>query len=90
MSVSEIFKDATYSSENANPCMKERLLSLKCLDENNYKQEACKLYFDNYKNCNKFWKEVYFTRRQQGISPYLPEPEERAKIKDEYLKSMKK
>ncbi|XP_029156179.1 coiled-coil-helix-coiled-coil-helix domain-containing protein 7-like, partial [Nylanderia fulva] len=67
-----------------NPCYKEHLLSLKCLDTNQENRKACEVYFVNYKNCKEFW--VRSERKLQGIRPYMPPFEERAKIKADFLK----
>ncbi|XP_066592683.1 coiled-coil-helix-coiled-coil-helix domain-containing protein 7 [Prorops nasuta] len=67
------------------PCMKERELSSKCLSDNNYNHDACKLYFDNYNNCNKFWDAVYRDRRHKNIRPLLPPIDEREQVRQEYL-----
>lgn len=68
-----------------NPCHKERDSSLNCLDEYYYSRDKCKPYFENYNNCRKFWGFVMKQRRKEGIKPYLPEPEDRDKIKAQYL-----
>lgn len=33
----------------------EHNLSLKCLNDNNYKHDACEAHFENYKQCKAFW-----------------------------------
>ncbi|RLU26826.1 hypothetical protein DMN91_000623 [Ooceraea biroi] len=71
--------------EEMNPCYKEHLLSLKCLNSNQGQHKLCEVYFINYKNCKKFWSNVQSERRLKGIKPYLPPLEERAKIKADYL-----
>ncbi|GFT75364.1 uncharacterized protein NPIL_354921 [Nephila pilipes] len=75
--------------ERINPCHKERDSSLKCLDEYYYNRNKCQAYFDNYNNCKKFWGFVMKQRRREGIKPYLPEPEDRDKIKAHYLPQFK-
>ncbi|KYQ51968.1 Coiled-coil-helix-coiled-coil-helix domain-containing protein 7 [Trachymyrmex zeteki] len=76
------------NQETDNPCYKEHLMSLKCLNSNPDKTEnPCELYFINYKNCKDFWASVRRERRSKGIKPYLPPPEERAKIKTDFLNS---
>jgi hypothetical protein len=30
-------------------------MSLQCIESNYDDQEKCKIFFDNYKSCNKFW-----------------------------------
>ncbi|XP_012135715.1 coiled-coil-helix-coiled-coil-helix domain-containing protein 7 [Megachile rotundata] len=76
--------------EYYNACWKEHNLSLKCLDKNKYDYDKCMLYFNNYKSCKKFWANVYSERRTKGITPFMPSPEEREKIKAEYLASRKR
>ncbi|CAK1591258.1 unnamed protein product [Parnassius mnemosyne] len=69
-----------------NPCLKEQTQSYECLSKNGYDQEKCEAYFDNYNTCKKFWGQVYRDRRAKGIHPYLPDLEDREKIKSEYMK----
>jgi len=77
------------NSEYNNPCIKELRLAYKCLDDNNYDREKCLNYFANYKTCRDFWDRVKADRTNRGIKPYLPWPEERAVIKEEYMKKFK-
>nr|XP_033327528.1 coiled-coil-helix-coiled-coil-helix domain-containing protein 7 [Megalopta genalis] len=70
-----------------NPCLQEHLLSLKCLDNNEYVQKRCEPYFENYKICKMFWRNVKKDRRLKGIKPELPLPEDRRKVKAEYIKT---
>ncbi|XP_025154230.1 coiled-coil-helix-coiled-coil-helix domain-containing protein 7 isoform X4 [Harpegnathos saltator] len=42
----------TYDQEKNNPCYKEQILSLKCLDSHQNDRNVCDLYFTNYKNCH--------------------------------------
>ncbi|GFY71843.1 uncharacterized protein TNIN_41301 [Trichonephila inaurata madagascariensis] len=72
-----------------NPCHNERDLSLNCLDEYYYARDKCQTYFDNYNNCRRFWGFVTKQRRKEGIKPYLPEPEDRDKVKAQYLPQYK-
>ncbi|XP_015191147.1 PREDICTED: coiled-coil-helix-coiled-coil-helix domain-containing protein 7 [Polistes dominula] len=72
--------------EETNPCMKEHNLSLKCLDDNNYVHDACELYFENYRNCQDFWQKVVADRKRKNVTPYLPIPEDRENVKNEYIK----
>ncbi|KYN18857.1 Coiled-coil-helix-coiled-coil-helix domain-containing protein 7 [Trachymyrmex cornetzi] len=74
------------NQETDNPCYKEHLMSLKCLNSDK-PREACQPYFNNYKNCKDFWASVRHERKSKGIEPYLPPPEERAKIKTDFLNS---
>ncbi|XP_076624017.1 coiled-coil-helix-coiled-coil-helix domain-containing protein 7 [Colletes latitarsis] len=78
------------NQELNNPCLKEHNLSLKCLDINDYKHEKCEMYFANYKVCKAFWRQVRIDRKQRGIIPHLPLPEDRDKVKTEYLHSKRK
>lgn len=75
-----------HNHEYDNPCMKEHDMSLQCLSDNNNAHYACKNYFDNYKNCQYFWKQVIKDRKKKNIEPYLPHPQDRVKVKNEYLK----
>ncbi|CAH1404968.1 unnamed protein product [Nezara viridula] len=70
-----------------NPCFQEQNLSLKCIDDNNYDLDKCQLFFENYKNCKKFWNEVRRNRRFNGLTPALPPYAERIKIKEKFLKT---
>ncbi|XP_076236087.1 coiled-coil-helix-coiled-coil-helix domain-containing protein 7 [Calliopsis andreniformis] len=79
----------TRNQELYNPCLKEHNMSFKCLENNNFIQVNCAVYFENYKNCQYFWKKVMADRRMRGISPILPAPEEREKLKTEYLSQQK-
>ncbi|XP_063218027.1 coiled-coil-helix-coiled-coil-helix domain-containing protein 7 [Bacillus rossius redtenbacheri] len=77
------------TSDYNNPCLKEHRLSLKCLDDNSYDKEKCEIFFANYKVCKAFWTHVRNERKRQGIEPFLPPPEERVKIKEEFLQKMR-
>ncbi|XP_057341086.1 coiled-coil-helix-coiled-coil-helix domain-containing protein 7 [Microplitis mediator] len=84
-------QDSRLVSPENNPCLKEHGLSMKCIEENyKNKNEACGAYFDNYKACKKFWNNVYADRKRRGVEPYLPPPDEREKIKSDYLSQFKK
>ncbi|KAI4489488.1 hypothetical protein M0802_011100 [Mischocyttarus mexicanus] len=72
--------------EETNPCFKEYNLSLKCLDNNFYDNDACKKYFENYRNCQDFWKKVVADRKKNNVTPYLPIPEDRENVKKKYIK----
>ncbi|XP_011137414.1 uncharacterized protein LOC105181976 isoform X3 [Harpegnathos saltator] len=61
----------TYDQEKNNPCYKEQILSLKCLDSHQNDRNAT----------------VQRERKLKKIEPYLPPIEERAKIKADYLNS---
>ncbi|XP_058458621.1 coiled-coil-helix-coiled-coil-helix domain-containing protein 7 [Malaya genurostris] len=74
-------------AEKNNPCLLEQDLVNKCLNKNNYESSMCELYFSNYKSCKDFWYKVRRDRRAQGKQPYLPDVEDRARIKAEYMKT---
>ncbi|XP_074110815.1 coiled-coil-helix-coiled-coil-helix domain-containing protein 7 [Cotesia typhae] len=83
--------DLRLESPETNPCLKEHRLSMKCIADNyKDKDKVCAVYFDNYKACKKFWSNVVSERRLQGLRPYLPLPDEREKIKSDYLSQFKK
>uniref|UniRef100_T1IL51 Coiled-coil-helix-coiled-coil-helix domain-containing protein 7 n=1 Tax=Strigamia maritima TaxID=126957 RepID=T1IL51_STRMM len=67
----------------------EQKLVYKCLDENNYKNDKCIAHMANYKACKQFWMDVRKDRTKNGISPGLPWPEDRSRVKEEYLKKWK-
>lgn len=62
------------------PCLKEKQLSLKCLDANNYDYSKCQLAFENFKFCRQFWEEVRKYRRRFSVQPHMPAAEEREEI----------
>jgi len=74
-----------HNSALSNPCLKEQEQSYKCLSQNNYDKDKCAHFFANYTACHKFWSKVQLDRRRKGIRPFLPRPEERDRIKEEYL-----
>jgi cytochrome c oxidase assembly protein subunit 23 len=43
------------SSKFLDPCRKESINSMKCLDENNYDKGKCKDLFTLYRECKKKW-----------------------------------
>ncbi|CAG9792804.1 unnamed protein product [Diatraea saccharalis] len=71
-----------------NPCLKEQEQSYQCLNKNNFDHSKCENYFDNYNICKKFWGKVYSDRRSKGLTPYMPDVEDREKIKEEYIKNV--
>ncbi|XP_076652976.1 coiled-coil-helix-coiled-coil-helix domain-containing protein 7 [Halictus rubicundus] len=75
------------NQELNNPCLQEHLMSLQCLDNNSYVHSRCEPFFENYKICKKFWASVASDRKSKGIEPPLPLPEDRSKVKAEYLKT---
>nr|KAI8749558.1 coiled-coil-helix-coiled-coil-helix domain-containing protein 7 [Biomphalaria glabrata] len=83
-------RSAEIAAEKAktDPCLAENEMTLRCLDDNGYDRSKCSDFFLNYNNCRKFWSWVTSQRKQQGISPYLPHPEDREKVKQEYLPKM--
>ncbi|XP_067005059.2 coiled-coil-helix-coiled-coil-helix domain-containing protein 7 isoform X2 [Anabrus simplex] len=82
-----MLRTSQLKSEYNNPCIKEQEMSYKCLSDNGYDREKCSLQFANYKGCKEFWNRVRSDRRSKGIYPYLPVPEEREKIREEYMRS---
>ncbi|XP_075985373.1 coiled-coil-helix-coiled-coil-helix domain-containing protein 7 [Anticarsia gemmatalis] len=76
-------------AERLNPCLKEQEQSYACLNKNNFDQSKCEGYFDNYNTCKKFWGKVYRDRKAKGLYPYLPDIEDRPKIKEDYFNSVK-
>ncbi|XP_071449454.1 coiled-coil-helix-coiled-coil-helix domain-containing protein 7 isoform X2 [Hetaerina americana] len=68
---------------------KEQAMSYKCLDDNNFDKDKCQMFFENYRKCQDFWTKISNERRRKGIEPYMPFPEERDRIKEEYIKSRK-
>ncbi|GFG31142.1 hypothetical protein Cfor_08619 [Coptotermes formosanus] len=85
----EEFKKKLHQHKNEinNPCIKENDMVFQCLENNNYQHEKCTAYFENYKFCKHFWGKVRSDRRREGKVPYLPPPEEREKIRAEYVSS---
>ncbi|CAK9818618.1 Coiled-coil-helix-coiled-coil-helix domain-containing protein 7 [Anthophora quadrimaculata] len=77
------------NQELYNPCFKEYNLSHKCLETNEYNYKTCEPYFENYRVCKKFWGKVIALRRADNITPFVPLPEDRERIKAEYLRSHK-
>ncbi|KAK4885713.1 hypothetical protein RN001_001984 [Aquatica leii] len=75
-----------YDQTKNNPCLKEQKLTYTCLAQNDYDREKCELTMQNYNACKTFWGRVRAERKRKGIQPYLPEPEEREKIKSDYIK----
>ncbi|XP_072170418.1 coiled-coil-helix-coiled-coil-helix domain-containing protein 7-like [Diadema setosum] len=73
-------KQKRWTDEDKNPCLAEANASYQCLHDHNFDRQSCERYFANYKNCKNFWGRVMKERRRQGITPILPDPEERKKI----------
>ncbi|OXA64351.1 coiled-coil-helix-coiled-coil-helix domain-containing protein 7 [Folsomia candida] len=76
------------TSSLTNPCLKEQKLSYKCLSENNFNKDKCSAAFANYTACQEFWKKIKAYRRSEGIRPHLPRPEDRDRIKKEYMERL--
>lgn len=70
---------------HAEPCAKERQISLDCLEDHDYDHSKCQLAFENFRFCKQFWNRIHKERAAKGIRPYLPPPEEREAIRREYL-----
>jgi len=79
----------TRATEEKNPCWQESKISMKCLEENGYNKALCQGAFDNYNVCRKFWNEVRIKRRNAGIEPYIPLPEDRPAMKAKYAETGK-
>ena len=70
-----------------NPCYIESTKSLNCLNGSNNNQDECKNEISNYKACKKFWYDIYNFRRLNNIRPFMPDTEDRSKIKKKYLEN---
>ncbi|GAB1604405.1 coiled-coil-helix-coiled-coil-helix domain-containing protein 7-like [Argonauta hians] len=68
-------------NEETNPCVRESMMSFKCLDDNGYVRDKCDKYFKNYRNCREFWSAIVRERKLAGIKPFLPSVEERDEIR---------
>ncbi|PKK65995.1 hypothetical protein RhiirC2_684425, partial [Rhizophagus irregularis] len=55
--ISKSFREKN-SSKFLDPCQKESLNSMECLDRNNYDKGKCKDLFILYRECKKSWKNV--------------------------------
>ena len=73
-----------------HPCSKESKQSYKCLEANAFDKDRCVLYFDNYKNCSSFWDNIRKDRKSKGIKPFMPVPEDRERVKNEFLAKLAK
>lgn len=67
-----------------NPCAAEHQLSLTCLEKSR-DRDGCQPYFENYRTCVKFWRQVVKQRRARGEEPPLPPPALREQMKKEFL-----
>ncbi|XP_025111256.1 coiled-coil-helix-coiled-coil-helix domain-containing protein 7-like [Pomacea canaliculata] len=79
-----IEKASRQLDKEKHPCITEQEMSLKCLDDNGYDRDKCNKHFQNYRNCREFWRLVVLDRKRKGVTPYLPPPQERSNIKQEY------
>ena len=68
-----------------DPCYQERTQFYQCMDDTSFNKEKCAVHTENYRICKTFWKYVRNDRASKGLRPILPLPEEREKIKREYL-----
>lgn len=66
--------------QDINPCLEETNASSKCMDYYNYDRNMCSAYFQNYKNCRKYWHNVMVQRRRDGVKPEMPTAAERQEI----------
>ncbi|OAD55976.1 Coiled-coil-helix-coiled-coil-helix domain-containing protein 7, partial [Eufriesea mexicana] len=85
--VSSFRKKLKHDQAAYNPCIEEYNSSLKCLEKNHYERNKCTEQFVNYRKCNKIWRKIITIRREKDIKPVIPAPEERAKVKNEFLES---
>ncbi|XP_069007297.1 coiled-coil-helix-coiled-coil-helix domain-containing protein 7 [Embiotoca jacksoni] len=67
-------------NQDMNPCIEESDASQKCLDAYNYDKSRCFAFFQQYKNCRKFWHNIMVQRRRAGVSPDMPPAEERLQM----------
>lgn len=56
--ISKSFREKK-SSKFLDPCQKESLNSMECLDRNNYDKGKCKDLFILYRECKKKWVSFY-------------------------------
>ena len=47
------------TSKFLDPCQKESINSMNCLDKHNYDKGKCKDFFDLYRECKKKWVSLY-------------------------------
>ncbi|XP_076091341.1 coiled-coil-helix-coiled-coil-helix domain-containing protein 7-like [Mytilus galloprovincialis] len=69
-----------------HPCNREKEMSYQCLEDNGYDRGRCEMYFENYRNCSKFWNRVSWERLFRGIKPSIPPPDERDAVREEFAK----
>ncbi|GFR65267.1 coiled-coil-helix-coiled-coil-helix domain-containing protein 7 [Elysia marginata] len=68
----------------------EHQMTMQCLDDNGYDRAQCEKFYENYRNCKKFWSWIAAERKRRGITPHLPAPEDREAVKQEYIHFMHK
>ena len=78
-----------FHNENLNACLKEIDMVNRCMIHNNHNKDMCSKQMDNYSECKKFWNRVEFDRMRNGIWPRLPMPEDRERIRLEYMNKNK-
>jgi cytochrome c oxidase assembly protein subunit 23 len=49
---------ASQVTDEKDPCADEARLSMKCLNDNGFDKNACRVHFENYKACKTFWMKV--------------------------------
>ncbi|KAL0812081.1 hypothetical protein ABMA28_009467 [Loxostege sticticalis] len=59
-----------------NPCIKEQEQSYQCLNKNGFDHAKCE-------------GKVYQDRKSKGLQPYMPNVDDRERIKEEYKKSVR-
>lgn len=67
-------------NQDINPCIEESDASQKCLNAYNYDKSMCSAYFQNYKNCRKYWHNIMLQRRRNGVTPDMPTAAERQEL----------
>lgn len=66
--------------KSINPCYEESVKSLKCQELDGI--GACQKEISEYTFCRQFWQQVYNLRRLHGLRPFLPELDDRQRIKE--------
>lgn len=79
MEISNNKSIAQNRSKEINPCYNESLNSLNCQAESGI--ENCQKEIANYQSCKIFWNKVYQIRKSHQIKPFMPNEEERKKIR---------
>ena len=70
-----------------NLCFEESRYSLECLNSSNNNHVLCEDEISNYKNCKTFWFEINNFRHKHQIKPFVPDVEERERIKNNFLQN---